>query len=110
MKEKIKAYIFNFSRKIKLEVWETKEAGMIAHKYMKHENVSAPERKFMLVQITDIIKIVLIGIPFAVIPGASILLPVIIKVSSKAGVNLLPSSFSIHKKTLSLQQNNNKPV
>lgn len=109
IQNKIKIYLSNFSRKVKIEVWQTKEAGMIASKYLRHQSVSAPERKFMLVQMADVAKILFIGVPFAVVPGASILLPIIVKVSSKAGINLLPSTFSTHKQ-VSLQQKNNTPV
>jgi len=83
---------------------------MIAHKYMKHESVTAPERRFMFVQMFDVVKIIFIGVPFAVVPGASIILPVLIKASSKVGINLLPSSFATHEKSLPLQQNNIKSV
>lgn len=104
----IRVYLSNFSRRVKLEIWQTKEAGMIASKYIKHENVSVPERKFMLVQMTDVVKIIFIGIPFALIPGASLLLPVVINVSARAGINLLPSAFSTLKKDT--KQNHTNPV
>jgi hypothetical protein len=83
-----------FLHKIRCEVWETREAGIIASKYIKNKEVTEFEKKFMLVQIFDVCKIILIGIPFAIIPGASILLPFIIKCAYKMGVNLLPSNFS----------------
>lgn len=83
----------NFIIKAKYEVWETKEASIIVSKYIKHEQVTKTERKFMFVQIFDVCKIIFIGVPFAIIPGASIILPFVIKGASKIGVNLLPSNF-----------------
>ena len=34
-----------------------------------------------------------IGVPFVLIPGASVLVPFLIKISKKAGVDIIPSSF-----------------
>jgi hypothetical protein len=42
----------------------------------------------------DILKTLGVGIPFALIPGASILIPILIKVAQKKGINLLPSAFT----------------
>lgn len=38
-----------------------------------------------------------IGIPFALIPGASLLMPFLIKIASKKGIELLPTAFNEKK-------------
>lgn len=95
---KFKSLIINtvnsFIIKVKYEVWETKEAGLIVSKYIKHQHVTKSERKFMFIQTFDVCKIIFIGVPFALIPGASIALPFVIKGAAKIGVNLLPSKFN----------------
>ncbi|MES2110662.1 MAG: hypothetical protein V4577_18025 [Bacteroidota bacterium] len=42
----------------------------------------------------DSLKIIGIGIPFAVLPGASVLIPVLIKVADRHHINLMPSAFN----------------
>ena len=56
---------------IKTEVSETKVASQILVKYLKEGNVTEAEEKELRVQVYDLLKILGIGIPFALIPGAS---------------------------------------
>ena len=44
-------------------------------------------------QFYDVLKVAGIGIPFALIPGASILLPLVIAFAKKKNINIMPSSF-----------------
>jgi hypothetical protein len=46
----------------------------------------------------DSLKIAGIGIPFVLIPGASILMPIIIKVAKEHHIDLVPSAFDGGKK------------
>ena len=62
-------------------------------KYMKKGKLTPSEEKELRVQFYDLLKIMGIGVPFVLIPGASVLVPFLIKISKKAGVDIIPSSF-----------------
>ena len=85
---------------IKTEATETQVASKILVKYIKEGNVSKAEEKELRTQVYDILKVLGIGVPFALIPGASLLLPFLLKIAQKKGVNLLPTSFNNSKKKL----------
>ena len=83
---------------LKTETQETKQATMIAVKFVSKGSITKEEEKELRQQVFDILKTLGIGIPFALIPGASILIPILIKVAQKKGINLLPSAFDEHPK------------
>lgn len=82
---------------IKTEVSETKIASQILVKYIKEGEVTKKEEKELREQVYDLLKVLGIGIPFALIPGASLLLPFLIKIAQKKGVDLLPTAFNGNK-------------
>jgi hypothetical protein len=86
-----------FAKRVSNEAKETREAANIIAKYAKGEKITEEEGESLKKQFYDVLKIAGIGIPFTVIPGSSILLPLIVSVSKKKGINILPSSFE-HKK------------
>ncbi len=69
----------------------TKEAAAIIKKYMAGGKITDDEDKVLKIQLSDTLKIVGIVVPFVLIPGASIIMPILIKVASKHNINLLPS-------------------
>lgn len=79
---------------LKTETLETKQATLIAVKYISKGTITKEEEHELREQVFDLLKALGIGIPFALIPGASILIPVLIKIAQKKGINLLPSAFS----------------
>lgn len=79
---------------IKTEVSETKVASQILVKYIKEGDVTKEEEKELRVQVYDLLKVLGIGVPFALIPGASLLLPFLIKIAQKKGVQILPTAFN----------------
>ena len=83
----------DFLHKASLEVHETKEAGLVLKKYAKGNSLSKEEKKLVKLQIFDILKGVGIAIPLALVPGAGILLPILIRTARKHKIDLLPSSF-----------------
>lgn len=83
---------------LKTETQETKQATMIAVKFVSKGSITKEEEKELRQQVFDILKTLGIGVPFALIPGASILIPILIKVAQKKGINLLPSAFDEHPK------------
>ena len=73
---------------LKTETQETKQATMIAVKFVSKGSITKEEEKELRQQVFDILKTLGIGVPFALIPGASILIPILIKVAQKKGINL----------------------
>jgi len=49
------------------------------------------EEHALKTELSDALKILGIAVPFVLIPGASIVMPIIIKVAEKHNINLLPS-------------------
>ena len=96
-KEKTTKAIQELIINIKTEVSETKIASQILVKYIKEGEVTDKEEKELREQVYDLLKVLGIGIPFALIPGASLLLPFLIKIAQKKGVDLLPTAFNENK-------------
>jgi len=69
----------------------SKETGIIIKKYLQTGNISTDEEKALKLQVADTLKIVGIVVPFVLIPGASIVMPILIKIAGKHNINLLPS-------------------
>ncbi len=86
-----------FAKDLGNEAKETREASKILVKFLADGSVTPEEEKELKTQIYDLFKMVGIGIPFFMIPGSSLLLPFLIKISAKYGVNLLPTSFDHSK-------------
>lgn len=82
-----------FAKNLGTEAKETGEASKILMKFLVQGNVTKEEEQELKVQVYDLFKMAGIGIPFFIIPGASLLLPFLLKISSKYGLNILPTSF-----------------
>jgi len=91
--EKIENSAHHFLHSIKIEYEGTKEAGSIIQKYIRHGNITDEEEIILKSQMVDMLKLAGIGIPFVLIPGASILMPVLIKVAERYNIELLPAAF-----------------
>jgi hypothetical protein len=92
--KKIEDSAHHFLHSIRVEYEGTKEAGVIIRKYMVEGTISHEEEKILKVQLVDSLKIIGIGVPFVLIPGASILMPILIKVAQKHNIELMPSAFN----------------
>lgn len=79
---------------VKNEAADTKETTRIIVKFIGQQNITKIEEKHLKTQVYDIFKILGIGVPFMLIPGATLLIPFILKVAEKKGVNLYPSNFN----------------
>lgn len=89
-----------FFENSKQEGRETKEAFQHMQKYLRGEELTEEENTAFKEQMGDLLKGIGIVIPFAIIPGASILIPVLIKLCNKLGIDYtgaLPSSFKNEK-------------
>ena len=83
----------NFVSKMGTEAKETHEASKVVAKFLKEGKVSKEEEHELKTQIYDLFKMAGIGIPFMLIPGSTLLMPFLIKLANKKGINLLPSAF-----------------
>jgi hypothetical protein len=88
----------HFLQGVKTEYKGNKEAVVIIQKYIKEGKISDEEEHILKIQLADSLKIVGIGVPFVIIPGASILMPILIKVAGKHNIELMPSAFINPKK------------
>lgn len=86
-----------FAKDLGNEAKETHQASKILVKFLKEGSVSPDEEKELKTQVYDLFKMVGIGIPFFMIPGSTLLLPFLIKIANRYGVNLLPTSFDHSK-------------
>ncbi|MCB9189668.1 MAG: hypothetical protein H6598_08465 [Flavobacteriales bacterium] len=86
-----------FAKDLSNEAKETREASKILVKFLMDGKITPDEEKELKTQVYDLFKMAGIGIPFFLIPGSSLLLPFLIKVASRYGVNLIPSSFDHSK-------------
>lgn len=111
MEQKLSVHKKNFREQIHLflenstqEIVETKEAGSIIWKHMQGSVLTKEEKAFIRTQTYDVLKSIGIIVPFAFIPGASILIAAIVTVANKKGINILPSSFATPKVETNLSE------
>ena len=96
--DKLKAGILEFLKNIKNEVDDTKEASIILKRHLnKDKTLTEKDYKILKDQIYDTLKILGIGIPYILLPGASVLMPLILKLAEKYKIDLLPSNFKNNK-------------
>lgn len=69
----------------------TKLSFVIVRKYISTGALTEEEEHALKTELSDALKILGIAVPFVLIPGASIVMPIIIKVAEKHNINLLPS-------------------
>lgn len=85
---------------VKNEAKDTKESSIIIGKYLVKQKITKEEERILKKQVADLFKIVGIGIPFILIPGATLLIPFIIRVADKKGIDLIPSNFKSDERNL----------
>jgi len=91
---KINFAIIDFLKKLKNEGKETSKAAYILKRYASGEKVSKQDMDIFRSQMISCIKLVGIGIPVALIPGSSLLLPLVLTIAKKYNVDILPKSFT----------------
>lgn len=91
--KKLNLAIVDFLKRLKQEGNETSEAAIILARYAKGEKVSKEDMEKFRAQMINVIKVLGIGVPFAIIPGSSLLLPLVIAIAKKYNIDILPSSF-----------------
>lgn len=92
--EKIEESAHHFLHSIRIEYDGTKEAGLIMRKYIREGSITAEEEHLLKTQMVDLLKMAGVMVPFVLIPGASVLMPILIKVAGKHNIALLPAAFN----------------
>lgn len=91
--EKLNQFIIDFLKRLKKEGLETSEAAQILSRYATGKSVSKEDKDKFREQMIDVIKVLGIGIPFTLIPGSSLLLPLVVAIAKKYNIDIRPSSF-----------------
>lgn len=78
---------------VKNEATDSKESTRIIVKFVLKQQITKEEEKHLKTQVYDVFKILGIGVPFMLIPGATLLIPFILKAAEKKGIDLYPSNF-----------------
>ncbi|KZN38663.1 hypothetical protein [Pseudoalteromonas luteoviolacea] len=94
-KLKLKRSLIALKGALEQEKQETEEMLDIYKRYTQGQ-ASKDELKVANKQFVDVLKGLGLGV-FAILPFAPITIPIIIKLGSKLGVDVLPSSFSVQK-------------
>ena len=93
--EVIKQHIEDSAHHLVLSVHKeeanVKGVGTVIYKYVHTGKITEEDEQLLKLQVFDTLKIVGIVIPFVLIPGASIIIPILIKVAGKHHINLMPS-------------------
>lgn len=79
----IEEHAHHFLQGLKTEYGGDKEALLIIRQYIETGSISAGQDHILRTQLDDTLKLVGVGIPFVLIPGASILMPILIKVAAR---------------------------
>jgi len=94
IEQTIEEHARHFLQNLKKEIDGDKDAAAIIGKYIKHGQITDEEDHVLRTQFMDSLKIIGVGVPFILIPGASILIPIIVKVAEKHNIELIPSAFN----------------
>lgn len=81
----------HFLQSVHKEGENTKKTAIIIRKYVVTGTITEDDEHMLRLQLADTLKILGIGVPFVLIPGASIVMPIIVKVAKKHNINLMPS-------------------
>jgi hypothetical protein len=93
-KNKASKVLKDFLISLKNEATDSKETSKIIYKYISEQKISKTEEELLKTKVGDLFKIIGVGVPFMLIPGASILIPFLLKLADKNGIDLYPSNFN----------------
>ncbi len=93
-KKKVTKVLIDFFDGLKNEATDSKETSRIIYKFILEQKITKAEEKQLKTKVADMFKIIGVGVPFMIIPGASILIPFLLKIAEKNGIDLYPSNFN----------------
>jgi|GEM_PF-1914152 len=95
-----------FFKGVKNGASDTKKTSLIIQEYIVYGKINKQSEKFLKFYVLDMLKIAGIGIPFVLLPGASIIIPFVLKAAEKRNIDLIPSNFK--KTSTSIKSNPQK--
>lgn len=93
MKLKVKEKIKLFLNNVKTQFTYNKQARTILYVYMTTGIITEEQNKILKNIIADNLKIVGLSSAF-ILPGGSLILPVLFRLAKKYNINILPSQFN----------------
>lgn len=72
---------------------DTQKTTAIIQTFVLKGKIDKEDEKILKLYLSDILKVVGIGIPFILLPGASIIIPFLIRAAEKRNIDLIPSNF-----------------
>ncbi|MCF6182208.1 LETM1 domain-containing protein [Lutibacter sp.] len=93
-KKKVTKVLIDFFDGLKNEATDSRETSRIIYKFILEQKITKAEEKQLKTKVADMFKIIGVGVPFMIIPGASILIPFLLKIAEKNGIDLYPSNFN----------------
>lgn len=93
LEENLHIFVIN----VKKQAANTKEAASVIEKYINTGEISPEEENILKTQLMDSLKIVGVVIPFVLIPGSAILMPLLLRVAEKNNIELMPTAFRTEK-------------
>lgn len=90
-----------FFNGLKVGAKDTKKTTQIIQKFATKDGIDKDDEKFLKTYVGDVLKLVGIGIPFVLLPGATLIIPFIIRAAEKRNIDLIPSNFKNSKKSSS---------
>jgi hypothetical protein len=63
----------------------------IAKKFLETKSLSKDDELFLKLQLVDTFKIIGIVVPFVLIPGSCVIMPILIKIAKAKNIDLMPS-------------------
>ena len=93
-KSKLTKALDSFFNGVKNGASDTKKTSFIIQKFIAFGgDISKEDERFLKTYIYDMLKVAGIGIPFILLPGASIIIPFLIRSAKKRNIDLMPSTF-----------------
>lgn len=94
----VRKHFDSFLKSIKTEYKGSKSSAKVIEKYIKGQKITPEDDLLLRRQVFDYFKYIGIVIPFIVIPGSAIILPLLVREAKKRNIDLLPTAFSSEKK------------
>ena len=98
IQQEIQEHLHIFLNGLTTEYHDDQSAVHVIEKYLNKQPITPKDDLLLRTQLSDSLKMIGILIPALLIPGSSILLPLLIEVSEKYHIEILPKVF-LNKKS-----------
>lgn len=91
--EELKAHLHLFFQDVDKQFDDDKQATTIIKDFIAQGHITEEQEEYLKSQVENSLKAIGLMIPMAILPGASILVPLLIKVAAAHHIDLLPEDF-----------------